>query len=258
MTLSNRDQVGYVRKLESMGMVDGPGIRTIAFLSGCPLRCKFCHNPDMWGHVPEDQTTVEELVAKLKRFKPYYKDTGGVTFCGGEPLNQPEFLYEAMKACHEEGISTVLDTSGFGRPDSFEKILSVTDLILYDIKGLVDEKYRAMTGVPIKVTQTFLDKAQAMDVTIWIRIVIVPGFHDSYEYMDELAAYIAPLKNIERIELLPYHTMGVNKYDVIDMEYPLAGVPAMNKDLTMDFQNYLKNKVKEIRAQKNLSHLNKI
>ena len=136
MTRSNRQQVGYVRKFETMGMVDGPGIRTIAFLSGCPLRCLFCHNPDMWGHVPEDEITVQELIDKLKRYKPYYGDTGGVTFCGGEPLNQPEFLYEAMKACQEEGIHTVLDTSGFGRPNTFDKILSVTDLVLYDIKGV--------------------------------------------------------------------------------------------------------------------------
>lgn len=248
MTLSNREQVGYVRKYETMGMVDGPGIRTIAFLSGCPLRCKFCHNPDMWGHAPEDQTTVQELVDKLKRFKPYYGDTGGVTFCGGEPLNQPEFLYQAMKACKEEGIGTVLDTSGFGRADTFEDILSVTDVVLYDIKGLEEDKYRDMTGVPIKVTETFLQTAQRMDVDIWIRIVIVPGIHDSYEYMDQLAQYIAPLKNINRIELLPYHTMGVNKYEVIDMEYPLEGVPAMNKDVAMELQTYLIQKVDEIRG----------
>ncbi|NMB18502.1 MAG: pyruvate formate lyase-activating protein [Erysipelothrix sp.] len=247
MTRSNRQQVGYVRKFETMGMVDGPGIRTIAFLSGCPLRCLFCHNPDMWGHVPEDEITVQELIDKLKRYKPYYGDTGGVTFCGGEPLNQPEFLYEAMKACQEEGIHTVLDTSGFGRPNTFDKILSVTDLVLYDIKGVADEKYREMTGVPIKITEMFLEKLQATDIPIWIRVVIVPGIHDSYQYMDELADYIAPLKNIERIELLPYHTMGVNKYEKINMEYPLEGVPAMNKDVAMELQEYLINKVEELR-----------
>lgn len=247
MTRSNRQQVGYVRKFETMGMVDGPGIRTIAFLSGCPLRCLFCHNPDMWGHVPEDEITVQELIDKLKRYKPYYGDTGGVTFCGGEPLNQPEFLYEAMKACQEEGIHTVLDTSGFGRPNTFDKILSVTDLVLYDIKGVADEKYREMTGVPIKITEMFLEKLQATNIPIWIRVVIVPGIHDSYQYMDELADYIAPLKNIERIELLPYHTMGVNKYEKINMEYPLEGVPAMNKDVAMELQEYLINKVEELR-----------
>lgn len=250
MTRSNREQTGYVRKLETMGMVDGPGIRTIAFLSGCPLRCLFCHNPDMWTTDEEDKTTVAELVAKLKRYKPYYGDTGGVTFCGGEPLNQPDFLYEAMKACHEEGINTVLDTSGFGRADKFDKILSVTDLILYDIKGLEDKKYREMTGVPIETTQIFLDKAQEQEVPIWIRIVIVPGFHDNYEYMDNLADYIAPLDNIDRIEILPYHTMGVNKYEEINMEYPLEGVPAMNSEKAMVFQEYLINKVKEIREGK--------
>ncbi|CAM3707565.1 pyruvate formate-lyase-activating protein [Erysipelothrix urinaevulpis] len=247
MKLSNRQQIGYVRKLETMGMVDGPGIRTIAFLSGCPLRCLFCHNPDMWKTDEKDKTTVDELVNKLKRYKPYYGETGGVTFCGGEPLNQPDFLYEAMKACKEEGIHTVLDTSGFGRPDKFDDILSVTDLILYDIKGLEDKKYRDMTGVPIETTHIFLEKAQEKNVTIWIRIVIVPGYHDNYEYMDDLAEYIAPLNNIERIELLPYHTMGVNKYDDINMEYPLDGVPAMNHDITMEMQEYLIQEVEKIR-----------
>lgn len=231
-------------------MVDGPGIRTIAFLSGCPLRCLFCHNPDILKTDPKDAITVEELVNKLKRYKPYYRETGGVTFCGGEPLNQPEFLYEAMKACKEEGINTCLDTSGFGRIDTFDDILSVTDHILYDIKGLEEKKYREMTGAPIRTTHVFLEKAQAHNVKIWIRVVIVPGFHDTYEYMDELAEYIAPLKNIERIELLPYHTMGVSKYKDLNKDYPLKGVPAMNKDTCMELQNYLIEQVECIRNQK--------
>lgn len=247
MTQSSR--TGYVRKLETMGMVDGPGIRTIVFLSGCPLRCLFCHNPDMWKTEKEDATTVEELIKKLKRYQPYYGDEGGVTFCGGEPLNQPEFLYDMMKACKAEGISTCLDTSGFGRPDTFDDILSVTDTILYDIKGLEDKKYREMTGAPIRTTNVFLAKAQEKGVKIWVRIVIVPGFHDNYQYMDDLAEYIAPLDNIERIELLPYHTMGVNKYETINKEYPLEGVPAMEKEMCMTFQEYLIAKVDTIRLE---------
>ncbi len=244
-----QSRTGYVRKLETMGMVDGPGIRTIAFLSGCPLRCLFCHNPDMWRTDPKDAITVDELVTKLKRYKPYYGEEGGVTFCGGEPLNQPEFLYDAMKACKAEGISTCLDTSGFGRVDTFDDILSVTDTILYDIKGLEEKKYREMTSAPLRVTQQFLAKAQEHCVNIWIRVVIVPGFHDTYEYMDELAEYIAPLNNIERIELLPYHTMGVNKYETIGKEYPLDGVPAMNKDTCMELQKYLISEVDRIRKE---------
>lgn len=251
MTLSNRSQIGYVRKLETMGMVDGPGVRTIVFLSGCPLRCLFCHNPDMWKTDRNDATTVEELIGKLKRYKPYYRETGGVTFCGGEPLNQPEFLYEAMKACHEEGINTVLDTSGFGRVDTFENILSVTDLVLYDIKGVEDDFYRKMTGVPKKVTDAFLETAQRLDVKLWIRIVVIPGIHDTYEYMDQLANFIAPLKHVERIEILPYHTMGVNKYKTINMEYPLEGVPAMNKDKAMELQEYLIKETDRLRNESN-------
>lgn len=241
-----RSRVGYVRKLETMGMVDGPGIRTIVFLSGCPLRCLFCHNPDMWKTDKEDAITVEDLIKKIKRYQPYYGDEGGVTFCGGEPLNQPEFLRDMMKACKEEGISTCLDTSGFGRPDTFDEILEYTDVILYDIKGLEEKKYREMVGAPIRVTNVFLEKAQAHNVNMWIRIVIVPGFHDTIEYMDDLADYIAPLKNIERIELLPYHTMGVNKYDDIGKTYPLEGVPAMEQDRCMELQEYLIAKIESI------------
>lgn len=249
MRLSNRAQTGYVRKLETMGTVDGPGIRTVVFLSGCPLRCLFCHNPDMWTHKPEDEVTVDSLVERLKRFKPYYGEDGGVTFCGGEPLNQPDFLYEAMLACKEEGIHTVLDTSGFGRPDRFEDILSVTDLILYDIKGLAPDKYTEMTGVPIQRTQEFLAKAQEMKIPMWIRIVIVPGINDTYDYMDELAAYIAPLHGIERVEILPYHTMGVNKYEELDddYQYPLEGVPAMDGPKAMEMQEYLRSEIERLR-----------
>ncbi len=244
-----QSRVGYVRKLETMGMVDGPGIRTIVFLSGCPLRCLFCHNPDMWKTEKEDAITVEELMKKLRRYKPYYGKEGGVTFCGGEPLNQPEFLLDMMKACKAEGITTCLDTSGFGRQDTFDEILEYTDTVLYDIKGLEEKKYREMVGAPIRVTNVFLEKTQQHNVAIWARIVIVPGFHDTYEYMDDLADYIAPLKNFERIELLPYHTMGVNKYETIGKEYPLEGVPAMEKDRCMELQDYLIAKIKEIQEQ---------
>lgn len=242
-----QSRVGYVRKLETMGMVDGPGIRTIVFLSGCPLRCLFCHNPDMWKTDKADAISVDDLMKKLKRYQPYFGETGGVTFCGGEPLNQPEFLIDMMKACKEAGISTCLDTSGFGRVDTFDAILENTDTILYDIKGLEEKKYREMVGAPIRTTMNFLEKAQAHGVDTWIRIVIVPGFHDNLEYMDDLADYIAPLNNIERIELLPYHTMGVNKYETIGKEYPLEGVPAMEKDKCMELQEYLINEVSKIR-----------
>lgn len=234
---------GYIRKVETMGMVDGPGVRTILFLSGCPLRCLFCHNPDMWKSQESDKITVEEVIAKLKRFQPYYGKDGGVTFCGGEPLSQPEFLYAMMKRCKEEGISTCLDTSGYGRTDTFDDILSVTDVVLYDIKGLDPKKYKDMTAQPIHVTNTFIQKAIEHDISIWIRVVIIPGINDTYEYMDQLAEYIRTLKHIVRIELLPYHTLGVNKYGTLGISYPLDGVPAMDQQRCKDMENYLIDKV---------------
>lgn len=226
-----------------MGMVDGPGVRTILFLSGCPLRCLFCHNPDMWTTKAGDQISVDEVIAKLKRYKPYYGKDGGVTFCGGEPLTQPKFLIALMKRCKEEGISTCLDTSGYGQVDTFDEILSLTDVILYDIKGLDPDKYKAMTAQPIEVTNTFLAKAQNYDLSIWIRVVIIPDYNDTYIYMDQLAEYIGHLKRIDRVELLPYHTLGVNKYETINMKYPLEGVKAMDKTKCQELEDYLNRKL---------------
>lgn len=236
---------GYISKIETMGMVDGPGVRTILFLSGCPLRCLFCHNPDMWSTKEENKTSVEEVMKKLRRFKPYYGQEGGVTFCGGEPLAQPKFLLGMMKACKAEGISTCLDTSGFGTPSTFDEILDYTDVILYDIKGLDPKKYKEMTGKTIETTNTFIRKAIEKGVKLWVRIVIIPKYNDTYEYMDQLAAEIKTYKNVDRVELLPYHTLGVNKYPALGLKYPLEGLDAMDQTYCKELQTYLRAKIAE-------------
>ncbi len=220
---------GLIHSIESMGLVDGPGIRTVVFLQGCRLRCRYCHNPDTWSmqNPKAIMLSPEELLQKLSRFRNYYGKTGGVTFSGGEPLLQPEFLQEALAFCKKAGIHTCLDTAGCGLGDD-TKILQNTDLILMDIKHHTKEGYEKITGHSPDASLRFLDTAMDMGIPMWIRHVVVPGLTDSEEHLIGLEAYLRTLRNIQRIDLLPYHTMGVHKYAAMKIPYPLDGVPALD------------------------------
>ena len=223
---------GLILSIETMGLVDGPGIRVVVFMQGCALRCKYCHNPDTWTNSGENlqEFTPEELVNKVKRFRSYFEQSGGgVTFSGGDPLKQPEFLLESLKLCKAEGIHTTLDTSGVGL-GNYEEILKYTDLVLYDVKHLTAEGYKEMTGIAIDESLKFLDACKAAGTKLWIRQVVVPGETDSEEYITELGKFIKTLDNVEKVELLPYHLLGVNKYENMGLKYRLDGVPAMDKD----------------------------
>ena len=223
---------GLIHSIETMGLVDGPGIRVVVFMQGCALRCKYCHNPDTWTNSGENlqEFTPEELVNKVKRFRSYFEQSGGgVTFSGGDPLKQPEFLLESLKLCKAEGIHTTLDTSGVGL-GNYEEILKYTDLVLYDVKHLTAEGYKEMTGIAIDESLKFLDACKAAGTKLWIRQVVVPGETDSEEYITELGKFIKTLDNVEKVELLPYHLLGVNKYENMGLKYRLDGVPAMDKD----------------------------
>ena len=217
---------GIIHSLESMGLVDGPGIRTVVFLQGCRLRCRYCHNPDTWApETPQAQRlTPQALLSRLLRFKPYYGATGGVTFSGGEPLLQPEFLAQALKLCQESGIHTCLDTAGCGLGE-YDAILAHTDLILLDVKHYTPQGYEALTGAPMDAYQAFLAAAQNWGIPLWIRHVVVPGLTDSPAHLAGLEAYLQTLRHIQRVELLPYHTLGVHKYQTMGLPYSLAGVP---------------------------------
>lgn len=221
---------GHVHSLESMGLVDGPGIRTVVFLQGCRLRCSFCHNPDTWQLSGGEVFSAEQLMTKIRRFKPYFlRSGGGVTFSGGEPLLQPAFLLEMLKLLKREGIHTCLDTAGVGEGD-YTEILRHTDLILYDIKHIDPALYQSMTGQPICHTQSFLQQAQRLGVPLWIRHVLVPGQTDSPAHLKKLQAFVSTLSHVEKVELLPYHLLGVHKYEAMGLSYPLCGVPAMDQD----------------------------
>lgn len=230
--------IGYIESVETMGLVDGPGIRYVVFMQGCPLRCLYCHNPETWAERKENPTTPEELVEKILRFKPYFEDDGGVTFSGGEPLHQPEFLLETLKLCKEKGIHTCLDTSGVGKGLE-EEILKYVDLVILDVKAIDPEEYTKITSRPIQASLNFLNLCQKMHKKMWLRQVIVPGLNDDEEHILRFKKFIDSLENIENVELLPYHLYGIQKYKKLGIPYRLDGVPAMDIDRCRDLQDLL-------------------
>ena len=234
---------GYINSIETMGLVDGPGIRVVVFLQGCPLRCIFCHNPETWIKSDTLIMDSEELVRRIYKYKNYFDDNGGVTFSGGEPLFQPEFLLETLRLCKKMGIHTCLDTSGFG--DNYDEILKYTDLILFDVKAIESNKYFEITGNKIDKSLKFLRKCQEMNKSIWIRQVIIPGINDDENYINELANFIKPLKNIKKIELLPYHIYGVEKYKKLGIPYKLDDVPQMDEKKCENLYKKLLEKLKK-------------
>ena len=222
---------GFIHSIETMGLVDGPGVRTVVFFQGCALRCLYCHNPDTWAFAGGEAFSPQQLVEKLLRYRPYYGRDGGVTFSGGEPLQQPEFLLEVLRLCKQAGLHTCLDTSGVGRGE-YADILSLVDLLLYDVKHFEPQDYQKITGSPMAETLRFLKALQASKTPIWVRHVVVPGLTDTAEHLEGLYRYLATLQRVEKVELLPYHTMGVPKYEKLGVDYPLKGVPAADPEET--------------------------
>ncbi len=218
-----------------MGLVDGPGVRTVFFLQGCPLRCKYCHNPDTWAQQKGEMMFPQQVVEKLLRFKPYYGTQGGVTFSGGEPLLQKDFLLDTLKLCKENGIHTCIDTSGVGKEDVFE-VLPYTDLLLLDIKHYTEEGYFSITGHTMHAFNTFLTHAQQLKTPLILRHVVVPSLTDSKEHMEGLLKYVMTLQNVVKVELLPYHVLGAQKYASLSLPYPLKDVPPMDKEKVQAWQ----------------------
>lgn len=220
---------GSVDSLETFGLLDGPGIRTVVFLSGCRLRCKYCHNPEMWVKGKENYTP-EELARKVLRNKPYFKrNSGGVTFSGGEPLLQSEFVIEVCKLLKKEDIHIALDTAGVGNGD-YDEILSYVDLVLFDIKHVTRQGYKDLTGHEIDDSFTFIEAMNRSGVSVWIRQVIVPGLMDNDEYLKGLKETIKKIKNVQKIEFLPYHKLGDEKYQKLGIFNPYQDKEAMDAE----------------------------
>lgn len=221
---------GYIHSTESFGTVDGPGIRFVAFLQGCPMRCKYCHNPDTRAFGGGKEISAEELAKNALKYKSYIK-SGGVTLTGGEPLMQAEFAAEFFKIMKGEGIHTALDTSGitFDPCDakSLEKhaaVLEYTDLVLLDIKHIVSEEHKKLTGFGNESVLAFAKYLSDTGKDIWIRHVLVTGYTDKDEYLYALREFINTLKTVKKVEVLPYHNMGETKYEKMGLVYPLKGI----------------------------------
>lgn len=220
---------GSIDSVESLGLYDGPGIRVVVFMNGCKLRCKYCHNPEMWMK-KDDNITSDELVDKIKRFKSYIKDTGGVTFSGGEPLLQPDFLIDCCKKLKKEGFNVALDTAGVGI-GKYREILENVDLIIFDVKHSVACEYVKLVGAPIDESERFLKVANEMNKKFWVRQVVIPGVTDSVDYIKILKRYINDkISNVEKVEFLPYHKLGEEKYKVLGIDYPYKDKEEMDKD----------------------------
>ncbi len=221
---------GYIHSLESFGSVDGPGVRFIIFTTGCAMRCQFCHNPDTWDMSKGTEYTADDLLKRAVRYRSYWGEEGGITVSGGEPLLQIDFVTELFEKAHAMGIHTTLDTSGnpFTREEpyfsKFKKLMEVTDLLLVDIKHIDDEQHKILTGQSNKNILDMIRYLSDIKKPIWIRHVLVPERSDKDEYLHKLRDFIDTLDNVEKVEVLPYHTLGVYKWKELGYEYQLEGI----------------------------------
>lgn len=219
---------GRIHSIETFGAVDGPGIRTVFFMQGCPARCLYCHNPDSWKTDGGKDIEIEEIVHWAVRGIPYYGNKGGVTFSGGEPLMQGEFLIQAMEALKKEGIGSALDISGTYIDEFTHDALAACDLVLLDIKHPDPERFEIITGRKQDTLFEVIDMMNELEKPCWIRHVVVPDINDTDEDIEALNQFIERIHNIQKVELLGYHTMAVNKYGKLGITYRLKGVPPMD------------------------------
>ena len=222
--------LGYYQSIESFALVDGPGVRSVLFLQGCPFRCLFCHNPDTWPFLKKNPITPEEAFRKLIRFKPYWKDNGGITVSGGEPLSQLDFLVEFAKICRKNGISLAIDTAGGPfrkdpkRLARFDELLENSSLFLLDMKVIDEEQHKKLVGASNQNVLSLFRYLDEKKFPVWVRRVLVPGYNDREEFLRKEGEFFASSGNIQRIEVLPYHTLGTFKYEKLGIPYALKGV----------------------------------
>ncbi len=229
---------GRVHSFQSLGTVDGPGIRYVVFLQGCHLRCIYCHNPDTWDTTKGDEYSPEEVFEKILKYKTYITN-GGVTVTGGEPLLQVDFVIELFKLLKKEGIHTAIDTSGFSNLSKCEELFKYTDLIICDIKFNNDEDYRKYTGRGITEVLDFLDLANKHAIPVHVRQVIVPNINDTADNVIELRNLLSKYSNIIKVELLPFRKLCLEKYEEMGIEFKLKDTKEMSKDIIKELEEYL-------------------
>ncbi len=227
---SGHTRKGSIHSIESFGSVDGPGVRFVIFLQGCRMRCQFCHNPDTWSTHSVDMMSADELLAQALRYRAYWGKEGGITVSGGEPLLQMDFLLELFQKAKAEGVHTVIDTAGqpFTRQEPFfsrfNRLMEYTDLLLLDIKHIDEEQHRALTGCTNRNILDLAGYLSDIQKPVWIRHVLVPERSDRDDYLQRLDAFIKTLHNVQRVEVLPYHTLGEYKWEELHIPYPLKGI----------------------------------
>jgi len=226
--MKHSNLLGNINSIESMGLVDGPGIRVVIFLQQCKLRCLYCHNPETWDCNDKNLMSVDEVVNKVLRYKSYIEKNGGVTFSGGEPLLQSDFIYECALKLKKEGIHICIDTSGVA--NNYDRLFDVVDLFIIDVKATDEKEYKYITGLNMDLYNEFIDKIKEHNSKVWLRQVIVPGINDDESHIREFANYAMQFNNLEKVEILPYHTYGEDKYLSLNMKYRLKGVEALSKD----------------------------
>lgn len=245
--------IGKIHSLESFGTVDGPGIRLVVFFQGCPMRCQYCHNPDTWTLDSGKEITVEEIIKEFERNRGFYND-GGITATGGEPLMQIDFLIELFTVAKSRNIHTCLDTSGITfnpnnqqNIDKFNALLDVTDLIMLDIKHINSVEHEKLTKQKNDNILAFCRYLDEKNMPLWIRHVVIPGITFEENHLIELGRFLGTLENLKALDVLPYHTMGENKYLELNMTYPLAGVPALSKDDAIKAKSMIMQGIRETR-----------
>ena len=231
---------GRIHSFQSMGTLDGPGVRFVIFAQGCPLRCKCCHNPDTWELDGGKLYTAKELVCRVLRFKEYFGDEGGVTVSGGEPLLQAEFFCELFALCHKEGINTCLDTSGYVLTPQAKKLLTYTDRVLLDIKYTSDADYRAFVGCGIDAPMAFLEYLKEENIPTTLRQVIIPTVNDTREQVTLLRQIAESHENVDKVELLPFRKICSVKYENLGIEFPFGHLPEPSKEHMSALEQVLK------------------
>ena len=221
---------GRVHSLQSLGTVDGPGLRYVVFLQGCPLRCAYCHNPDTWDPAGGAVMDTEELVEKILRCRPYFGAEGGVTVSGGEPLLQAGFVTQLFARLKQEGVHTALDTSGAGDLGKVPALLTVTDLVLLDLKFPTEEGYRQHCRGSLGQTEAFAALVAEKQVPLWVRHVVAPGLNDTLEDMAAVKAWAQRQPTLDKIEWLPFHNLCLEKYQQLGVPFPLANTPPMDRE----------------------------
>ncbi|MBR2467177.1 MAG: pyruvate formate lyase-activating protein [Clostridia bacterium] len=230
---------GYVHSIQSLGTLDGPGVRAVIFTTGCPLRCIYCHNPDTWKKEAGEVFSSSELAEKVLKLYPYIKN-GGVTFSGGEPCVQAKFVTEVAKILKARGLHIALDTSGAVDNEDTDKLLELVDLVLLDVKFTSSEAYKLNTGADLAGVLRFLEKLEALGKDVWIRHVVVPGINDTEEDIRALSKILEPYKCIKKTELLPFRKLCLEKYEKLGIPFPLRDTPEAEQKRISELEELLK------------------